>query len=80
MPEAIRALGEITRLVLLVEVRPLSDEYVQVALDRETFKKISDIAWAAMPISKHAKPGEDRRTIIIEDMTPVVIPNLRESE
>lgn len=73
-------LQEITRLVLMIEMEPLSDKYVQVKLDRDTFKKISDIAWATMPDSPNKKAGEDRKTILIEQMEPVLIPNLKSAD
>ena len=69
-------LGSITRLVLMIEVEPLSDMYVQVKLDISTFKKISDAAWESMPFSKNRKGEEDLRTIRVESMAPVKIPNL----
>ncbi len=78
--EDIEDLSEITRLVLMIELEPLSDKYVQVKLDRETFKKISDIAWESMPYSPNRKGDEDRKTILIEQMEPVVIPNLKSSD
>lgn len=80
MREDIKDLGEITRLVLMVEVEPLSDMYYQVKLDKETFKKISDIAWNSMPDSPNKKEGEDRKTILVEPMKPVKIPNLLQAE
>ena len=74
--EDIEALGEITRLVLMIETEPLSDMYVQVKLDKDTFNKISKAAWELMPYSKDRKGDEDMRTILVEPMDPVKIPNL----
>lgn len=80
MIEEIRDLGEITRLVLMIELHPLSDKYMQVKLDRETFRKISAIAWEAMPYTKGTRPEEDRKTILVEPMDPVLIPNLKQAD
>lgn len=66
-------LGEVTRLIVMIEVDPLSDKYVQVLLPRSAFKQISDIAFNCQPDSKRTKGA---KTIQISNMDPVLIPDV----
>lgn len=72
--EDIEDLSEITRLVVLIELEPLSDRYMQVVLPHDAYKKMSDAVWETQPISV----GRDEvfKTILVRPMKPVIIPDL----
>jgi hypothetical protein len=71
--EDLKDLDEVTRLVVLIELEPLSDKYLQVILPREAFTRVSDAAWAVQPDSAM---GEGRKDIICRPMEPVIIKDL----
>lgn len=72
--EDVDDLGEVTRLVVMIELEPLSDRYVQVQLTSEAFNKVSAAAWEDQPDSV-AHPG--RKMIKVRPMEPVKIPDLQ---
>ncbi len=76
MMEEIEDLADVTHLVVMVEMEPLSDKYVQVLLTPDVFKKMSDLLWKSMPNSSKNEGG---KVILIRPMEPVKIPDLESS-
>lgn len=68
--EEIQDLAEITHLIVMIELEPLSDRYVQILLDPETFKKVSDVVWKNMPDSPKGS-----KIVPVRGMEPVKIPD-----
>lgn len=70
--KAVEGLSEVTHVLVMVEIEPLSDKYVQILLDPMTFKKVSDVIWAAMLDSKKTP---EAKFIPVRRMKPIIIPD-----
>lgn len=59
----IQDLGEIVRVVVLMETHPLTDVYSQVILTQEEFKQVTGLMWKFFPTTK----DDEMKCVTVDD-------------